>query len=729
MFKNLSKSSGVQARLILLVLVASLATILLTGLLSYGVARHLLAKTGYERLTTMRTSQAFAVNQYLRDLGDQVMTLSEAPMTVEAGKGFMETYNQLPDINETQKKELQTYYENKFIPKLKESGLDGVSPTTYMPQKANERYLKYHYIAKGNASKYGSTPMDDAQDGSAWSRVHKDYNSRFQRLAKLFDYQDIMLVDVKSGNIVYNTSKEDDLGTNLLSGAYANSPAAKVFQEVKSSKDPFFISFSDFAIYAPSFGKPTMFVGTSVFDGDAFIGVLIFQLDNGRIDTLMTANRNWQRVGMGRSGETYLVGADSTFRSSPRFFLEDPKGYLKTALRQGLSQTKVDTIRTTGTPILVQPVMTQGARLALAGKTGTAGFQDYRGVPVVSSYQPIRFGPFEWGLLAEIDQSELFQGIGRLARNLLLLAALLIPAMAFLTLRMARTFIRPVRRLLEATDQIGEGDFAIAIPISAEDEFGELATALNAMANQLHRREVALQELGVANKRLLRSILPASAVERVQKGTRTMAEHQAKVTLLFAEIEGWDSLSQTLPAEGALQLLKELTSALEANRERLGLDTLQGVGTTSLSACGLSEPRDNHEQRAVECSVAMVEVLRRFNQLHNTTLHLAIGLHAGPLTTGVVNGERLSPVAWGDTITIARGLHASSGQGGILATATIVEALQGGIHRFQPVPAVRVRGLGLLAIWRLVEASGAIIGGGAESPPLAEATGSPPGES
>ena len=58
MFEKLFKTSSVQTKLVALVLTASLATILLTGLLSFGVARHLLAETGYQRLTAMQIGRA-----------------------------------------------------------------------------------------------------------------------------------------------------------------------------------------------------------------------------------------------------------------------------------------------------------------------------------------------------------------------------------------------------------------------------------------------------------------------------------------------------------------------------------------------------------------------------------------------------------------------------------------------------------------------------------------------
>ncbi|MFM9047189.1 MAG: HAMP domain-containing protein, partial [Cyanobium sp.] len=507
-----------QSKLLTLVLTASLLSLLLSGLMSFGVARHLLYEAGQQRLNTLRNSRAEAIRDYTEQLKDHVLTLSEARMSIDAAKRFSQSFNQLPDINEAQKKQLRDYYSTDFIPRLKKTSIGDPQVATYFPDQSPERYLKYHYAASNNQYRRDPTALEDAKDGSAWSNVHREYHKRFLRLAQLFGYEDIMFVDVKTGNIVYNVSKQDDLGTNLLSGPYADSPAAKVFREVKQSKDPFFITFSDFAPYKPSFGKPVMFVGTTVFEGDELVGALLFQLSNEHIDNLMTANRKWEEVGMGVSGETYLVGEDATFRSSPRSFLENPKRYLEIARQNGISEEKIAEIEKTGTPILVQPVKTEGARKALEGRTGIASYTDYRGVPVVASYQPIRFGPFEWGLLAEFDQAELFSGIRRLARTLLLLAGVLIPAITLLTLWIARAFIRPIRRLLDATETISSGDYAIKIPVAADDEFGDLATAFNTMSTKLSEREDTLQQQVEENNRLLLSILPSSAASRLKHG-------------------------------------------------------------------------------------------------------------------------------------------------------------------------------------------------------------------
>jgi class 3 adenylate cyclase len=737
MFKALIKSSSIQGKLITLVLTASLASLLLTGLLSFGVARHLLMEGGFERLTTIRNARAVAINNTFEDLSGHVLTLSETRMTIDASKRFNQAFKELPSPNEAQEKAVKMYYDPTFIPKQKETTPGQQSPLDFYPKIAAERYLKANYSITNSLDR---SILNDANDGSSWSQVHKDYHPRFKRIADLFGYQDIMIADIKTGTVVYSVAKEDDLGTNLLDGAYANTQAAKVFRTVKQSRDPLFITFSDVELYRSSFeevvggtrwwsgfkaGKPTMFVGTTVFDGDDFVGALIIQLSNEQLDRLMTANRQWTEVGLGKTGETYLVGEDNTLRSSSRFFLENPKNYLDSLRRQGLPEATLQKIKAAGTPITLAPVTSKGAQNSLAGKRGTAIYRDYRGIPVVASYQPIQFGPLTWGLLAEIDEAELFSGIRRLARNLLLLAAVLIPTLTLLALWMARAFIRPIRRLQDATESVSGGNYTYVIPMAGKDEFGDLAKAFNAMSAKLGERDESLQQQIQENQRLLLSILPGSTASRLEEGSQTLAETHPHVSVLFADIEGWDNLSQQLSPAESLTLLQALNGSLGEAAKRFGMEELQEVGSSVLAVSGLSQPRIGHEEQALKAALAMLEVVQAFNRGKHVPLSLSIGIHAGPISTGVMRGERrISFDIWGQTVAIARGIHSSPRPNQVQVTTPIVEALRGR-YRFRAQPPITVRGHGEVAVW-VIEPEGLI--SGAAPAAGAAATGSPPGE-
>lgn len=97
---------------------------------------------------------------------------------------------------------------------------------------------------------------------------------------------------------------------------------------------------------------------TTVFDGDKFVGALVIQVSSEKIDAIMNANRKWKQVGLGSTGESYLVGQDNLLRSTTRFFLEDSAAYLKTLKEQGINADILNQIKIAGTPILIQKAAT-----------------------------------------------------------------------------------------------------------------------------------------------------------------------------------------------------------------------------------------------------------------------------------------------------------------------------------------------------------------------------------
>jgi class 3 adenylate cyclase len=698
MIKRFFRDFGIQSKLVALVLATTLASMLLTGLLGFWVSSSSMEQAGYQQLTSFRNARAEAIREYIEQLGDNVMVTSEIQFAIDGLRAFTQAYGQLPDTSDNQKKKLETYYKSSYTPSLAKYLDTAVSAATYYPSTNADRYLKYHYAA--TPSETYNKSRKDLKDGSTWGDVHREYHARFARLAKLFGYDDILLVDAKSGNVVYSVAKEDDFATNLLSGPYRSSQVAKLFLDARNSPDPAFLSFTDFEHYAPSLGKPNMFAGTNIFDGDELIGVLIFQLNNDRIDNLMTSSKKWKEVGLGSSGETYLVGGDKTFRSTARFFLDDSSKFLDSAKKYGVPQGQIDEIRRTGSPVLVQTVNTQGATRALEGAAGTAKYRDYRGVPVVASYQPIRFGSFNWALIAEIDQSELFSGIGQLSRYQLLLAAILIPAITYFSILASQAFIRPIRRLLQATRQISSGDYRFEIPISARDEFGDLAGGLNTMSEKLGELEDLLRWQIDENDRLLRSILPSGAASRIKQGVERIADNHASVSVLYADIEGWHDLSQAMEFDASMQLLKELTRSLDEISETFDLEHIQDAGASYMAIAGLSHPRIDHQKRSLDCAFAMLKLIRRFNRHHGVDLSLDIGLHSGAMAASVVSSDRLSFDLWGQTISIARGIRESPKRNVIQVTEPIQQALQG-LYRFLPLPAVAVKGYGQVAIWEV----------------------------
>jgi methyl-accepting chemotaxis protein len=63
-------------------------------------------------------------------------------------------------------------------------------------------------------------------------------------------------------------------------------------------------------------------------------------------------------------------------------------------------------IKARDTSVGIQPVDSNSAKLALAGKTGFKLIFDYRDVPVFSAYAPLKIGNQSYAIMTEIDEEE-----------------------------------------------------------------------------------------------------------------------------------------------------------------------------------------------------------------------------------------------------------------------------------------------------------------------------------
>jgi len=706
---KLFRKLGVQSKVLAMVLLASLLSLLLTGLVSYSIGSKVLTTAVSNQLVALRNSRVDALKDYFGFLRNHVLTMSEGFLVIDGLKEFRAAYPKLQNttLSAEQQKKLVAYYTDVFIPKLKKNVDGEPALATYLPNTPADRYLTYHYTANNPRAPH-LDELEDAGDGSEYSAVHRKFAKRFHRLTEVFGYRDIFLVDIDTANVLFSVAKEADMGSNLKTGVYADTALARTFEEIRKSRDPYFVYISDMEHYKASFGEPAFFIGSTVFDGDKFIGALIYQINPKEIDRVMTHNKQWERQGLGKTGESFLVGQDFKLRSSFRAFLQNPDQYFQTLRSTGVSQEKIDWIKRANSPVLIQEVKTEGAKRSLAGQTGEAEENDYRGKRVLKSYQPVRIGTFEWGLVSKIDKDEALQGVRRLRDALLLLGAILIPLLTLMSLALARSFIQPIQRLIGATKQIIAGDSAVQVKVDSADEFGELSSSFNSMATTLQQREEAIRSQLQENDRLLLNILPARTAERLKQGEQSITEQYPSVSVLYADLEGFQDLSSELAPDQAIVVLNELIGAFDDAAERCGVEKLRSTGSNYLAVCGLSVPRIDDEKRTVELALAMLQVVERLSAKHGVRLSLDIGIHAGALAAGVVGSGKFYYDVWGETVTIARAIHISPKQNVIQVTEPVRQALDG-LYSFEPLAPVEVKGEGVISIWELTRLDPALV--------------------
>jgi len=500
-----------------LAIIPIILSVFLLKSIATNEASDALEEAAKRQLISIRDTKKKQMEDYFSTIRSQVITLSSSSMIINAMRKFKASYDLITeDANiEQMRSELANYYENQFGVEYKKLNNGKAADTkTYLAKLAPESVaLQYHYI-QNNKNPLGSKhKLDAAKDGSSYSRIHSQYHPVIRQYLEEFEYYDIFLVDPETGDIIYSVFKELDYTTSLLDGAYANTGIGKVFRSAnKLTKDK--IAIVDFEPYTPSYEGAASFIASPVYENGKKTGVLIFQMPIGRINTIMTSGEKWNEVGLGSSGETYLVGSDFKARSMSRFLIEDKQAYLDLMKEVGTDSGIIAQMAAKETNIGLQKIETQGTKAALKGKKDFDIFPDYRNVNVLSAYAPLNIPGLNWVLMSEIDEEEAFSPITKLTASILKASFIIFFVIAIVAtgigIFFANSLTKPIIHLNNTMRQVEENkDLTLRSDIDSKDETGDMSRAFNAM---LHNFEDLIRQVASSSTQLSTAAEEVSAV-------------------------------------------------------------------------------------------------------------------------------------------------------------------------------------------------------------------------
>jgi anti-anti-sigma regulatory factor/HAMP domain-containing protein len=477
---------SIRVRVLVVLATVAVISIGAMAVVSYRLGSVTLEQQAFDRLTSVRELKGWQVESYFRTIRDQVLTHSENRMMVEAVREFAAAASELgAELGTTDASDrdlsLRLYYQDEFLSRLEQRVEDSGPLSDYWPEDGLSRSLQYLFISANPFDVGSKHLLDDSGAGVRYDEVHGRYHPLLRSFLERFGYYDVFLVDAASDRIVYSVFKEVDFGTSLEQGPHRDSNLAAAYRVARDSGVDSFTRLEDFEPYEPSYGAQASFISSPILDGDELLGVLVFQLPLDRINDVMTSEQAWREVGLGASGEAYLVGSDRRLRTESRFLVEDAEEYLSAIAAAGIAEATARSIEAQGSAIGLQPVRTDGVERALAGDAGTDRFPDYRGVEVFSSYRPLVIGDLEWVLLSEIDAGEALAPLVTQRNRMLLALAVLLPLLAGLASWFAANLVRPIEALSRRAEELARGELDHEVEALRGDEIGELARSFEAM--------------------------------------------------------------------------------------------------------------------------------------------------------------------------------------------------------------------------------------------------------
>jgi class 3 adenylate cyclase len=692
---------GLAAKLFAVLILLGAVAVLITGILGYVRARDALEQTIFNQLTATRESKAQQITIYFRTIRNDMRLLSSSKMVVDAMRGFREAVDELDaqPVPDDIRKKVIGWYEKDYMPMVRRLLGPKTPLDDFLPSGAAAYFLQDWYIVENPHPKDRRKLTDVAGEG-AYSKLHATYHPLLRTAALTLNFADLLLIDPRTGRVIYTVEKEPEFGTSLRAGPYRTSNLAAAAARCGHAPNPSMTCLEDFADYMPADGAPQAFMAAPVIDQGVVIGVLVAQLSINEIDDIVTGGRRWRHEGFGDTGEAYLVGPDFLVRSSPRMFFENRNLYFEELKGGQTTPQDIEDIRRYGTPVLQQKADTQGTRAALGGVEGTGEILGYRGIPTLASWGPVRIPGVNWALIVKLDSFEAFDPVRRLERDLLIVGAVALIVVLVTGAWLSRSLLGPLRELTAGVRRFAAGDHNAHVPVRTKDEIGQLCTAFNGMVDEISEKNLLIESKNRENEELLLNVLPAPIANRLRGGEKGIADGFAEVTVAFADLVGFTAMSSEMPPAEVVELLNGLFSRFDEAARELGIEKIKTVGDAYMAVCGLPVSVPDHAARMVRMAIRMVHITREHALEYKVAMKLRVGINSGPVVAGVIGKSKYIYDLWGDTVNLASRMESGGVPDMIQVTRPVYETLKDQFT-FEARGEIEVKGKGNVEAWLL----------------------------
>jgi class 3 adenylate cyclase len=196
------------------------------------------------------------------------------------------------------------------------------------------------------------------------------------------------------------------------------------------------------------------------------------------------------------------------------------------------------------------------------------------------------------------------------------------------------------------------------------------------MASSLRIKQELIDEQQAENEKLLLTLMPESVAAKYKQGDEAISEAHENVSVVFAELVGFDEYARGLTAEQEIGLLNTLMRGFDEAAEKAGVEKVRTLRGGYLASSGLIVPRVDNVRRSVDFARNLLGVIERFNAQNGSSIGLRAGVDTGTVTSGLVARTTLAYDLWGDAVNLAYRVRSVSGEPGIYVSQTVRDRTQ-----------------------------------------------------
>ncbi|CAG9328260.1 unnamed protein product [Blepharisma stoltei] len=168
---------------------------------------------------------------------------------------------------------------------------------------------------------------------------------------------------------------------------------------------------------------------------------------------------------------------------------------------------------------------------------------------------------------------------------------------------------------------------------------------------------------------ILNLLLPSSVSRRVKNGDRSFAEDQGIVSVIFCDMNNFDTIVANYSPQELTAFLDEVFGKFDKLCEQSGVSKIETVGKTYMACAGLSifesemDPNltcVSHARRAIEFGFLVIKTAKAIFLKNGEELSFKIGINSGRVVAGVVGNHKPQFSLIGDTVNTSSRMCSTS---------------------------------------------------------------------
>ncbi len=179
---------------------------------------------------------------------------------------------------------------------------------------------------------------------------------------------------------------------------------------------------------------------------------------------------------------------------------------------------------------------------------------------------------------------------------------------------------------------------------------------------------------------LLTNIFPVNVLEDFNTYGKFSPKRIEKGVVLFTDFVDFSAISRNLEPIDLLRQLEKYFTVFDEITKRYQIEKIKTIGDAYMALAGVTENKPNPEIRACLAALEMQQYVENEAKVSKAMgkdfWQIRIGIHTGPLVSGILGKTKFSFDVWGDSVNIAARAERVSLPGEITITVDVKKEIE-----------------------------------------------------